>query len=117
MLCRGGVLAVLVMPATSGLSAAQSTMACVVVAACSTVVDQHLVTCGPPVMTCMVFLQEEYMDKAKLLLSKASRKLTVVTKQSRSWLMLYVLLFCIGLFAFVFIMNKLRRVGKLFFWH
>lgn len=68
-------------------------------------------------MTCMVFLQEEYMDKAKLLLSKASRKLTVVTKQSRSWLMLYVLLFCIGLFAFVFIMNKLRRVGKLFFWH
>jgi len=30
------------MPATSGVSAAQSTMACVVVAACSTVVDQQL---------------------------------------------------------------------------
>lgn len=56
------------------------------------------------------------MDRAKMLLSQASRKLTVVTKQSRSWLMLYVLLFCIGLFAFVFAMNKLRAVGKLFFW-
>jgi hypothetical protein len=63
-----------------------------------------------------VCLQEEYMDKAKMLLSQASRKLTVVTKQSRSWLMLYVLLFCIALFAFVFAMNKLRAVGKLFFW-
>lgn len=56
------------------------------------------------------------MDKAKLLLSQASRKLTAVTKQSRSWLMLYVLLFCVGLFAFVFVLNKLRAVGKLFFW-
>lgn len=64
----------------------------------------------------LLCVQEEYMDKAKLLLSQASRKLTIVTKQSRSWLMLYVLLFCIGLFAFVFVMNKLRTLGKLFFW-
>lgn len=56
------------------------------------------------------------MDQAKMMLSNASRKLTLVTKQSKSWLMLYVLLFCIGLFAFVFVMNKLRVVGKLFFW-
>lgn len=61
-------------------------------------------------------MQEEYMDKAKLLLSQASRKLTLVTKQSRSWLMLYVLLFCVGLFICVFVLNKLRTVGRLFFW-
>jgi hypothetical protein len=56
------------------------------------------------------------MDKARLLLSKASRKLTVVAQQSRSWLMLYVVLFCMGWFALVFVLNKLRMVGKLFFW-
>jgi hypothetical protein len=61
-------------------------------------------------------MQEELMDKAKMMLGQASRKLSIVTKQSRSWLMLYVLLFCIGLFAFVFVMNKLRVVGRLFFW-
>lgn len=56
------------------------------------------------------------MDKARMLLSSASRRLTVVAKQSRSWLMLYVVLFCMAWFALVFVLNKLRVVGKLFFW-
>lgn len=85
--------------------------------ACSRGLWQPVTNNHSNVTTCwLLCVQEEYIDKAKLLLSQASRKLTIVTKQSRSWLMLYVLLFCIGLFAFVFVMNKLRTLGKLFFW-
>lgn len=71
------------------------------------------VTHSNPALLCM---QEEYMDRAKLLLSNASRKLTIVSKQSRSWLMLYVVLFCICLFAGVFVLKKLRNLGRLFSW-
>lgn len=63
--------------------------------------------CGLPY--CM---QEELMDKAKLKLSQARRRLNVVFKQSRSNLMLYVVLFIIGLCLFVFILAKLRRLGR-----
>jgi hypothetical protein len=66
--------------------------------------------------SCAPDMQEEVMDKAKLLLSNASRKLAVVAKQSRSWLMLYVLLFCVGLFTTVYVLNKLLTLGRLFFW-
>jgi len=45
--------------------------------------------------------QEEYMEKAQLMLKKAGRRLTVVSRQSRSWLMLWVVLFGIGLFFVV----------------
>jgi hypothetical protein len=45
--------------------------------------------------------QEEYMEKAQMMLKKASRRLTAVSKQSRSFLMLWVVLFGLGLFFVV----------------
>lgn len=45
--------------------------------------------------------QEEYMEKAQMMLKKAGRRLSVVSKQSRSFLMLWVVLFGIGLFIIV----------------
>lgn len=58
---------------------------------------------------------EELMDKAKLKLGQARRRLNVVFKQSRSNLMLYVVLFIIAMIMVVFILNKLRRLGKWIF--
>lgn len=47
------------------------------------------------------------MEKAKLMLSKAMRRLNVVYEQSRSNLMLYVVLFAIGIFTVVYVLKKL----------
>jgi hypothetical protein len=41
------------------------------------------------------------MENAQEMLKKASRRLTVVSKQSRSYLMLWVVLFGLGLFFVV----------------
>jgi hypothetical protein len=41
------------------------------------------------------------MEKAQLMLKKAGKRLTLVSKQSRSWLMLWVVLFGLGLFFVV----------------
>lgn len=53
------------------------------------------------------------MERAKLLMGKAMGRLNVVYKQSRSNLMLYVVLFAVGLFALVFVLKKLYRLGRL----
>jgi hypothetical protein len=45
--------------------------------------------------------QEEYMERAQAMLKKAGKRLTVVSRQSRSWLMLWVVLFGIALFFVV----------------
>eukprot|EP00878_Enallax_costatus_P010781 GHUV01011258.1.p1 GENE.GHUV01011258.1~~GHUV01011258.1.p1 ORF type:complete len:120 (+),score=28.69 GHUV01011258.1:346-705(+) len=55
---------------------------------------------------------EEYMEKAKMMLGKATRRLNVVYKQSKSNLMLYVVLFAIGLFTVVYVLKKLYRLGR-----
>lgn len=57
---------------------------------------------------------EEYMEKAQLMLKKASKRLTVVSQQSRSWLMLWVVLFGLALFFLVFFLKKLHRLGRMF---
>lgn len=57
---------------------------------------------------------EEYLDQARAALKKASRRLTVVTGQSRSWLMLWVVLFGLTLFFVVYVMKKIHRLGRLF---
>ncbi|WIA09200.1 hypothetical protein OEZ85_008610 [Tetradesmus obliquus] len=59
---------------------------------------------------------EEAMEKAKLKLRQAMRRLNIAYKQSRSNLMLYVVLFIVGICLLVFVLNKLRRLGRLFFW-
>lgn len=56
------------------------------------------------------------MEKAKLKLRQAMRRLNIAYKQSRSNLMLYVVLFIVGICLLVFVLNKLRRLGRLFFW-
>lgn len=53
------------------------------------------------------------MEKAQMMLKKAGRRLTIVTRQSRSWLMLWVLLFAMGLFFVVYVLKKLHRLGKM----
>lgn len=52
------------------------------------------------------------MDKAKMVLGKATRRLNIVYKQSKSNLMLYVVLFAIGLFTVVYVLKKLYRLGR-----
>ena len=44
---------------------------------------------------------QEAMEKAQAMLKGAGRRLQVVSKQSRSWLMLWVLLFAMGMFFLV----------------
>jgi hypothetical protein len=56
------------------------------------------------------------MERAKLKLGQAMRRLNIAYKQSRSNLMLYVVLFIVGIVLLVFVLSKLRRLGKLFFW-
>lgn len=41
------------------------------------------------------------MERAQAMLKQAGRRLTVVAKQGRSWLMLWVLLFAMGMFVLV----------------
>lgn len=52
------------------------------------------------------------MEKAKLMLSKAMRRINVVYKTSRSNLMLYVVLFAVAIFTVVYILKKLYRLGR-----
>ncbi|KAF6266508.1 Qc-snare protein, SFT1 family [Scenedesmus sp. NREL 46B-D3] len=59
---------------------------------------------------------EEAMERAKLKLGQAMRRLSIAYKQSRSNLMLYVVLFMVCICLLVFVLNKLRRLGKLVFW-
>ncbi|GBF91068.1 hypothetical protein Rsub_03924 [Raphidocelis subcapitata] len=56
---------------------------------------------------------EEYMEKAQMMLKKAGQRLNIVSRQSRSWLMLWVLLFAMGLFFAVYVLKKLHRLGKM----
>lgn len=56
------------------------------------------------------------MERAKLKLGQAMRRLSIAYKQSRSNLMLYVVLFMVCICLLVFVLNKLRRLGKLVFW-
>lgn len=55
------------------------------------------------------------MERAQLMLKKAGKRLNVVGKQSRSWLMLWVVLFGLGLFFVVYVLKKLHRLGKMVF--
>ncbi|KAI8465956.1 MAG: Qc-snare protein, SFT1 family [Monoraphidium minutum] len=55
---------------------------------------------------------EEYMEKAQAMLKQAGRRLTLVSRQSRSWLLLWVVLFGIALFFIVFMLKKLHRLGR-----
>jgi hypothetical protein len=43
------------------------------------------------------------MEKAQAMLKRAGKRLTVVSKQSRSWLLLWVVLFGIALFFLVWV--------------
>jgi hypothetical protein len=52
------------------------------------------------------------MEKAQAMLRKAGRRLTVVSRQSRSWLLLWVVLFGLGLFFVVYVLKKLHRLGR-----
>jgi hypothetical protein len=67
-------------------------------------------------MPAWLLLQEEAMERAKMKLGQAMRRLNIAYKQSRSNLMLYVVLFIVGICLLVFVLNKLRRLGRLFFW-
>eukprot|EP00775_Hariotina_reticulata_P007904 gene7904-8100_t len=58
-------------------------------------------------------LLEENMEKAKLMMSKAMTRLNVVYKQSKSNLMLYVVLFALGIFTVVYILKKLYKLGRM----
>jgi hypothetical protein len=53
------------------------------------------------------------MEKAKLMMSKAMTRLNVVYKQSKSNLMLYVVLFALGIFIVVYILKKLYKLGRM----
>jgi len=58
-------------------------------------------------------IQEGAMEKAKLMMSKAMTRLNVVYKQSKSNLMLYVVLFAIAIFMLVYVSKKIYRLGRL----
>lgn len=55
------------------------------------------------------------MERAQAMLKRAGKRLTVVSKQGRSWLMLWVVLFGLALFVVVYILKKLHRLGKMVF--
>lgn len=62
--------------------------------------------------TAAMCVQDESMEKARLMLGKARRRLNLVYKQSRSNLMLYVVLFATGVFIVVYVLKKLYRLGR-----
>jgi hypothetical protein len=53
------------------------------------------------------------------MMKGAMKRLRVVSKQSRSWMMLWLVLFGLGLFLVLYLLSKVVRVvgrlGRLFF--
>lgn len=56
---------------------------------------------------------EESMERARLVLRRASRRLTVVSRQARGNPLLALALFSIALFAVVFGLKKLHSLGRM----
>jgi len=56
---------------------------------------------------------EESMERARLVLRRASRRLTVVSRQARGNPLLALALFCVALFGAVYALKKLHSLGRM----
>jgi hypothetical protein len=72
----------------------------------------HTQPCAHPLSEQPNNLQEEALDKAKLAMGRAARRLQIVYRQSRSNLLLYVTCFIIVVVLAVYVLSKLYRLGR-----
>lgn len=52
------------------------------------------------------------MEKAKMALKRATKRLNVAYKQAKSNHLLYLVLFCLFIFFGVYVLSRLYRMGR-----